>query len=138
MKLTEMPVLGERLTSRDIRAVAARVAQPDDPMAEWQFEFAEWRKVCAEFQKREQDNIVTPDAPSALALRQHRYHLFLLMTHGEELALYLMQSSAVTDEEKTRLLDQVDAFLGTLGDSWHTWHGEALPAHREALARFLG
>jgi hypothetical protein len=71
-------------------------------------------------------------------LREHRYLLFLLMTHGEELALHLMRSEAVSETEKKRLLEQLDAFIGTLSDSWHTWHGEALPAHREALAGFLG
>jgi hypothetical protein len=85
----------------------------------------------------EQDKIVAQQAPSALALRQHRYLLFLLLTHGEELALHLMQNPAVTDLERTRLLEQTDAFLGTLTDSWHTWHGEALPAHRESLAEVL-
>jgi hypothetical protein len=137
MKLPDMPLLDARLTSRDIRAVAARLAHPDEPMAEWHFEFAEWRKACAEFQQMEQDKIVAQKAPPPLVLRQHRYLLFLLMTHGEELALHLMGNPSVTDLEKTRLLDQVDAFLGTLRDSWHTWHGEALPAHREALAGFL-
>jgi hypothetical protein len=138
MKLTEMPGLEARLASRDSRAVAARLAHPDDPLAEWHFEFGEWRKVCEEFQKREQDNIVTPDAPSDLAMRQHRYYLFLLMAQGEELALHLIENPALADEEKTRLLRQVDAFLGTLSDSWQTWHGEALPAHRKALAGFIG
>ena len=137
MKSTEPPVLEARLTSRDIRAVAARLAHPEDPLAGWHFEFEEWRKACAEFQQMEQDKIVAEDAPSPLALRQHRYLLFLLMTHGEELALHLMQNEALVEGEKTRLLRQVDAFLGTLRDSWHTWHGEALPAHREALAGFL-
>jgi hypothetical protein len=138
MKPPEMPVLEARLTSRDIRAVAARLAHPEDPLAEWQFEFGEWRKACAEFQQMEQERIAEPDAPSPLALRQHRYLLFMLMTHGEELGLHLMQNPAVADTQKTRLLEQVDAFLGTLSDSWHTWHGEALPAHHEALAGFLG
>jgi hypothetical protein len=137
MKLPETPVLEARLTSRDIRAVAARLAHPEDPLAEWHIEFGEWRKACAEFQQMEQEKIVARDAPPPLALRQHRYLLFLLMTHGEELALHLMQNPSVTDEEKPPLLEQVDAFLGTLSDSWHTWHGEALPAHRAALAGFL-
>jgi len=137
MKLPEMPILEPRLTSRDIRAVAARLAHPEDPLAEWHIEFGEWRKACAEFRQMEQEKIAAHDAPVPLALRQHRYLLFLLMTHGEELGLHLMQNTDVTDVEKTRLLEQVDAFLGTLSDSWHTWHGEALPAHREALAHFL-
>src|SRR5580658_4120243 len=98
MKLTEMPDLKARLTSRDIRADAARLAHPDDPLAAWHFEFGEWRKVCAEFQKREQDNIVTPDAPADLAMRQHRYYLFLLMAQGEELALHLIQNTALAGE----------------------------------------
>jgi hypothetical protein len=137
MKLPDLTVLEARLTSRDIRAVAARLAHPEDPLAEWRFEFEEWRKACAEFQEMEQAKIVAQDAPSALILRQHRYLLFLLMTHGEALALDLMRNPAVADPEKARVLEQVDAFLGTLNDSWHTWHGEALPAHREALAGFL-
>ena len=137
MKPPEVPVLDARLTSRDIRAVAARLAHPEDPLSEWHFEFAEWRKACAEFQQMEQDKIIAQNAPPPLILRQHRYLLFLLMSHGEDLALHLMQNQAVTDLEKTPLLDQVDAFLGTLSDSWHTWHGEALPAHRESLAGFL-
>jgi len=137
MKLPEMPIMEARLTSRDIRAVAARLAHPEDPLAEWHFEFGEWRKACAEFQQMEREKMVAHQAPSALDLRQHRYLLFLLLTHGEELALHLMQNSAVADLEKKRLLEQTDAFLGTLTDSWRTWHGEALPAHREALAGFL-
>jgi hypothetical protein len=137
MKMTEMPGLQGRLTSRDIRAIAARLAHPEDPLAEWQFEFGEWRKACAEFQQMGQDKSVARQSPSALALRQHRYFLFLLLTHGEELALHLMQNPAVPNMEKSRLLEQTDAFLGTLSDSWHTWHGEPLPAQRESLARFL-
>jgi len=138
MKLPDMPVLEGRLTSRDICAVAARLAHPEDPLAEWRFEFGEWRKACAEFQEMEQAKIVAQDTPPAPSLRQHRYLLFLLMAHGEELALALMRNAPVTEAEKARLLEQADAFLGTLNDSWHTWHGEALPAHREALAGFLG
>jgi len=134
--MPEMPVLQTRLTSRDIRAVAARLAHPEDPLAEWHFEFGEWGKACAEFQQMEQAKIVAPQAPSALALRQHRYLLFLLLTHGEELALHLLQNAAVTGREKTRLLEEADAFLGSMTDSCHTWHGEALPAHRESLARY--
>jgi hypothetical protein len=137
MKMPEIRGALTRLTSHDIRAVAARLAHPEDPLAEWHFEFGEWRKACAEFQQMEQDKIVAQQKPSALALRQHRYVLFLLLTHGEELALYLMQNPAMKESEKNRLLEQTDAFLGTLTDSWHTWHGEALPAHREVLAGFL-
>ncbi len=126
-----------RLTSRDIRAVAARLAHPQDALAEWRCEYGEWRKACAEFQEMEQTQIIAQEAPPTLILRQHRYVLFLLMTHGEELALELMQNPGVAEQEKARLLEQVDAFIGTLSDSWHTWHGPALPAHREALAGFL-
>jgi hypothetical protein len=138
MKLADMPIIEARLSSRDIRAVAARLAHPEDPLAEWRFEFGEWRKACAEFQQMEQEKFVAQDALPPPSLRQHRYLLFLLMAHGEELALDLMRNPAVTNPERTQLLEQVDAFIGTLSDSWHTWHGEALPAHREALAGFLG
>jgi hypothetical protein len=136
MKLPEMPVLEARVTSRDIRALAARLAHPEDPLAEWHFEFGEWRKACAEFHQMERDKIVAHDDPPPLALRQHRYLLFLLMSHGEELGLHLMQNPTVAEMDRTRLLEQVDSFIGTLQDSWQTWHGESLPAHREALARF--
>jgi hypothetical protein len=59
------------------------------------------------------------------------------MTQGEELGLALMRATEINDSERSRLLEQVDGFLGSLSDSWHTWHGEALPGHREALAKFL-
>ncbi len=137
MKLPGMPVLEARLRSGDIRAVAARLTHPEDPVAEWRFEFGEWRKACAEFQEMERSQVIAQDAPPTLILRQHRYLLFLLMTHGEELALDLIRNPVVGDQERTRLLEQVDAFIGTLSDSWHTWHGQALPAHREALGGFL-
>jgi hypothetical protein len=137
MKTLETASLGFRLTAHDIRATAARWAHPGDPLAEWRFEFGEWRKACAELQEMEQERIVSEKTPAPLTLRQHRYLLFLLMTRGEELALHLMQDKDASAAEKGRLIDQVDAFLGTLRDSWQTWHGEALPAHREALAKFF-
>jgi len=129
--------LDSGVSSREIRAATARLAHPADPLAEWRFEFEEWQTACAEFQQMEQNQIVGDDHPAPLQLRQHRYLLFQLMTQGEYLALCLEQSSGLKATELSGLMDQVEAFLGSLGDSWHTWHGEALPAHREALARFL-
>lgn len=125
------------VSSREIRAATARLAHPADPLAEWRFEFEEWRMACSEFQQMEQSQIIGDDHPAPLKLRQHRYLLFQLMTQGEYLALCLEQNGAIQPMEQARLLDQVEAFLGSLRDSWHTWHGEALPAHREALAKFL-
>lgn len=133
----ETPVLQSELSSHDIRAFTARMANPNDPLAEWRFEFAEWRKACADFRDMEQEQIIQNDAPSALTLRQHRYVLFLLLTRGEHLALVLMQDAILSEVERERLLDSVDGFLGNLRDSWHTWHGEALPEHRRNLAKFL-
>lgn len=142
MKLKDTPVPGAavlhaKLSSHDIRAITARLAHPDDPLAEWRFEFEEWRKAYAEFVQMEQERLVKADDPAPLMLRQHRYVMFLLMTHGEDLALALMQAANVNDTERQLLLDQVDAFLGSLRDSWHTWHGEALREHRAALEKFL-
>jgi hypothetical protein len=136
MKLSDHPAFRTELSSRGIRAITARMAHPDDRLAEWRFEFDEWRKAYAEFQQMEQERFIRADSPSPLMLRQHRYLLFLLMTQGEELALALMQASGV-DDEGSRLLEQVDAFLGALRDSWHTWHGEALPEHRAELSKFF-
>jgi hypothetical protein len=48
-----------------------------------------------------------------------------------------MRFGDVNDAERGNLLEQVDAFLGSLRDSWHTWHGEALPEHRQELAKFF-
>jgi hypothetical protein len=85
----------------------------------------------------EQGQIIHTDTPSTMAMRRHRYVLFLLMAQGEHLALVLMQAKSLNDTERARLLESVDGFLGSLRDSWHTWHGETLPKHREALAKFL-
>lgn len=137
MKRTETSLFHIELSSHDIRAVTARLAHPDDPLAEWRFEFDEWRKAYAEFQQMEQEQIIQADAPSALARRHHRYVLFLLMAQGERQALALMRATSISETEQARLLDSVDAFLGSLRDSWHTWHGETLLEHREALAKFL-
>ncbi len=137
MKLSVEPKYRSEISSRDIRAITTRLAHPDDPLAEWSVEFEEWRKAYAEFAKLEEERIVLPDAPSAIALRQHRYLLFMLMARGEQLALALLESPEVKKAECTKLLGQLDAFLGSLRDSWHTWHGEALPEHRAVLAKFL-
>jgi hypothetical protein len=137
MKLSGRSVFHTEISSHDIRAITARMAHPDDPLADWKFEFEEWRKAYAEFQQMEQVRFLRAEPPGPLALREHRYVLFLLMTQGEELALVLMHSTNIDDSERNRLLEQVDAFLGSLRDSWHTWHGEALPEHRKALAGFL-
>ncbi len=137
MSLSKPSGLCTELSSRQIRAIASRLAHPDEPLAEWRFEFEEWRKAFAEFQQMEQERLVRIGAPTDLMLREHRYVLFLLMSQGEELALILMRSAEVEPAERSRLLDQIDGFLGSLRDSWHTWHGEALPEHRRALAKFF-
>jgi hypothetical protein len=59
------------------------------------------------------------------------------MAGGERLALALVEATELIDAERQQLVGQVDAFLDSLRMSWHTWHGEALPEHREALAKFL-
>jgi len=134
MKLSDQAAFRTEVSSHEIRAITARMAHPDDPLAEWRFEFDEWRKAYGEFQQMEHERFIRGKSASPLMLRQHRYLLFLLMTRGEELALALLQAGQVDSAERDRLLDQVDAFLGVLRDSWHTWHGEAVPEHREALA----
>ena len=133
MKLSDQPAFRTEVSSHEIRAITARMAHPDDPLAEWRFEFDEWRKAYGEFQQMENERFIRGKSASPLMLRQHRYLLFLLMTQGEELAQALLQAGQVDGVERDRLLDQVDAFLGALRDSWHNWHGEVLPEHREAL-----
>ena len=128
---------GTELSSREIRSITARIAHPEDPLTEWRFEFDEWRKAYSEFQQMERERFLNAESPTPKMLREHRYVLFLLMSQGEELALALMQAAKVEAAECNRLLDQLDAFLGTLRDSWHTWHGEALPEHRRALQKFF-
>lgn len=137
MRSSVRPGFGSELSSREIRAITARIARPDDLLTEWRFEFDEWRKAYAEFQQMEQERLLGAESPTAKMLREHRYVLFLLMSQGEELALDLMQAPRVDAAERSRLLDQVDAFLGSLRDSWHTWHGEALPEHRAAVQKFF-
>ena len=131
------PVFQTGLSSCDIRAVTASMARPDDPLAGWRIEFDEWRKAIADQQQMEQERLFQAATPSAVALRQHRYLLFLLMARGEALVLALMEVSGIAEAERNKLIEHVDAALGCLADSWHTWHGEALPEHRAALAKFL-
>src|SRR5438093_1257858 len=137
MKVSGHHGLGPELSSHEIRAITARLAHPDDPLADWRFEFDEWRKAYAELQQMERERFVREEPASPLMLREHRYLLFLLMTQGEALALALIRAGSINDAERNRLLDQVDAFVDSLRDSWHTWHGEALPEHRKALAKFF-
>ncbi len=137
MKPSQTTPLDSGVSSREIRAATARLAHPGDPLAEWRFEFEEWQRACAEFQQMERDQIISEDSPPPPRLRQHRYLLFQLMAHGEYLALCLEQSNSLDETKLSGLVEQVEAFLGTLRDSWHTWHGEALPEHHQALARFL-
>src|SRR5438093_1029964 len=129
MKLSGNWGFRTEFSSHEIRALTARMAHPDDPLAEWRFEFDEWRKAYKEFQQREQERFFRAEGPSPLMSREHRYVLFLLMTRGEELALALMQMANLNDADRSQFLDQVDAFLGSLRDCWHTWHGDALPEH---------
>ena len=137
MKLTGRPGFPTEFSSHDVRAITARMAHPEDPLAEWRFEFEEWRKAYSEFQQVERERFLCAESPEPIAMREHRYVLFLLMTKGEELGLALMHATEINDSERNRLLEQVDAFLGSLSDSWQTWHGEALPGHPEALAKYL-
>jgi hypothetical protein len=125
------------LSGYQIRAAIARLGESADGLEEWRFEFEEWRRAYVEFQRMEKEQIIDPESPSELALRRHRYVLFLLMAQGERLALSLINDDSLKHAERARLIESLDAFLGSLRDSWQTWHGEALPEHRRALAQFL-
>lgn len=137
MKRSQNALAYGEFSSHEIRATALRLAHPDDPLAEWHLEFEEWRKAFSDFQRMEQEQIVLAESPGELTRRHHRYLLFLLMARGEHLAIALMKEDSIRDPDRAKLLRSVDTFLGSLRDSWHTWHGEALPDHREALAKFL-
>jgi|ERR1043166_832158 hypothetical protein len=137
MRSSSLAGIRTELSSREIRTITARITHPEDPLTEWRFEFDEWRKAYAEFQQMEKDRFLRLEPPTDIVLREHRYVLFLLMTQGEELGLILLHTEQIQTAERDRLIDQIDGFLGSLRDSWHTWHGESLPQDREALAKFF-
>src|SRR5437667_4021521 len=101
MRISSPAGFRTELSSREIRAITARIARPDDPLTEWRFEFDEWRKAYAEFQQMEQERFIRPESPTPMMLREHRYLLFLLMTQGDELALVLMQALNVEAAERS-------------------------------------
>lgn len=142
MKLNDAPgssvsVLHAELSGHEIRAITSRLAQPEDPQTAWRVGFDEWRTAYREFLQIEKERLFQAESPSAITLRQHRYLLFLLMARGEQLALALMADSVLAEPERKKLADQVDGLLRCMQDSWQTWHGEVVPAHREMLAKFL-
>ena len=131
------PVLADELSGPEIRGLTEQLEQPEDPRAAWRVGYDAWREACSEFFRIERDRLFLAEAPSPVLLRQHRYLLFRLMARGERLVLALMADSALTDAERKQLVEQVDGILNCLKDSWHTWHGETVPAHQEMLAKFL-
>jgi len=142
MKLKDAPASGVsvvhgELSGHEIRAITSRLAHPDHPLTPWRVEFEEWRKAYSEFLRIEKERLFEVESPSPVTLRQHRYLLFLLMARGEQLALAVMADSVLGESERRKLVEQADSFLRCLRDSWQTWHGEVMPAHREMLAKFL-
>src|SRR5207249_11448057 len=110
MKLSDRAAFRGELSIHGIRAITAHMAHPEDPLAGWRIEFDEWRNAYAEFLQMERERFIPASEPSPLLVRQHRYVLFLLMTHGEELGLALLQATEINDVERNQLLDQIDAF----------------------------
>jgi len=142
MELKDAPAAGAavlhgELSGHEIRAITSRLAHPDDPLTPWRVDFEEWRKAYSDFLRIEKERLFEVESPLPVTLRQHRYLLFLLMARGEQLALAVMADSVLGESERRKRVEQVDAFLLCVQDSWHTWHGEVRPEHREMLAKFL-
>jgi len=131
------PVLHGELSGPEIRGVTERLEQPDDPRTAWRVGYDAWREAYSAFLQIERARLLQAETPLPVILRQHRYLLFRLMARGEQLALALLADAILGDSERKMLVNQVDGFLDCMRDSWHTWHGESVPAHREMLAKFL-
>jgi len=140
MKLKETSVSHEpvpEISGREIRAITARIAHPDDPLADWKTELDNWIKAIVDFRELEDERLLRVEKPAERDLRLHRWLLHQLMGVGERLALKLLESQDVTGDARAKSLAQVDAFLGELEDRWNGWHREPNPAHKELLAKFL-
>lgn len=122
---------------RDIRALTARIAHPNDPLAAWKADFGIWKDALRDFRAFEDERLFRVETPSPYVLRLHRWLLHSLMGVGEQLALSLLENNHVDEEARAKHLSYVDGFLGGLEDAWATWHREANPAHKEMLAKFL-
>lgn len=121
----------------DVRAAAAKLAHPDDPLAAWKAELENWIKAIVDFRAFEDERLLRVEKPAEQDLRLHRWLLHHLMAAGEILALKLLEAQDLTADARTRSLSQVDAFLAELDDRWSSWHREVNPAHRELIAKFL-
>jgi hypothetical protein len=137
MALHDLPPYAAGLPRHDIRALPARIAHADDPLAVWKTEFDDWRQAIQEFKAFERTKLEAEGPPSAFRLRQHRWLLLLLMSRGEELALVMSDSPKTPVSEAESLIRQVDAFLDDLRMSWTDWHSEPSPAHKEVLDKFV-
>src|SRR6266496_4002876 len=135
MKLTDTPTSSVEFSGQSLRAITARYAHPDDPLAVWNTEFDDWCKAIQDFKQFERSQLDGEAKPTAHLLRQHRYLLFLLRSRGEELALALAETPGPSPTEIETRTGQVDAFLDDLWMSWADWHIEPNPVHREMLAK---
>lgn len=104
-----------------LKECIARFSSPHAPLVAWRASFDEWIGEVKSFHDAENRNIYQNERPDEVTWRFHRFLLHSLIGRGEQLALQLL-SLPVSDEEKRKQLQFVDAFLTDLRLTVETWH----------------
>ncbi len=119
-----------------LKECIARFSHPNDPLVAWKTSFDEWIDAVKNFHEAEDRHIYQNDRPDQVTWRFHRFLLHSLIGRGEHLALQLL-SMTVAEEEKTRQLQFLDAFLTDLRLTVETWHKVGGQAPLNPLAKYL-
>ena len=114
----------------------ARFSHPQEPLAGWRASFDEWIEAVRNFHAAEDRSIYENDQPEEVTWRFHRFLLHSLIGRGEHLALQLLALS-ISEEEKQKQLQFVDAFLTDLRLTVETWHKVGDTERPNPLAKFL-
>ena len=119
-----------------LKECIARFSHPQDPLAAWKSSFDEWIEAVKNFHEAEDRHIYHAEAPDEITWRYHRFLLHSLIGRGEHLGLQLLSLSS-SDEEKTRQLRSLDAFLTDLRLTVETWHKVGGSGSPNPLAKYL-
>ena len=132
------PSLGASFWELDstLKECIARFSHPQEPLAAWRTSFDEWIAAVKNFHEAEDRNIYQNEQPDEVTWRFHRFLLHSLIGRGEHLALQLL-SLPVSEEEKGKQLQYVDAFLTDLRLTVETWHKVGAAARPNPLAKYL-
>lgn len=95
-----------------------------DPLAEWRKAFDEWRIEIDEFRRAEQEKFFTGRHKDGWQ-RSHRGWLCSLISHGEMLAMTLLQ--AKQQNNAVGEFELLNLCLDNLRDTLQTWHFTELP-----------